>query len=58
VVPDNLKTGVKRACYYEPDLNPAYRELAEHYGTVVLRLGDSNAVSARPIRGLMSTALG
>jgi transposase len=36
VVPDNLKTGVKKACYYEPDLNPAYRELAEHYGTVVL----------------------
>jgi transposase len=25
VVPDNTKTGVTRACRYEPDLNPTYR---------------------------------
>lgn len=36
VVPDNLKAGVKSACYYEPDLNPTYQELARHYGTAVL----------------------
>lgn len=24
VVPDNTRTGVKRACRYEPDLNPTY----------------------------------
>jgi transposase len=36
LVPDNLKTGVKKACFYEPDLNPTYQELAEHYGTVIL----------------------
>ncbi len=35
-VPDNLKAGVAKACYYEPDLNPAYADLAEHYGTAVL----------------------
>jgi transposase len=35
-VPDNLKTGVQHACYYEPDLNPTYHDLAIHYGTVVL----------------------
>jgi transposase len=35
-VPDNLKAGVSRACAYEPELNPAYAELAEHYDTVVL----------------------
>jgi transposase len=35
-VPDNEKTGVSRACRYEPELNPTYRELASHYGTVVL----------------------
>ncbi len=35
-VPDNVKTGVHHACYYEPDLNPTYHDLATHYGTVVL----------------------
>jgi transposase len=32
VVPDNTKTGVRRACRYEPDLNPAYQEMVQHYG--------------------------
>lgn len=36
VVPDNLKAGVKDPCYYDPELNPAYQEFAEHYGLVVL----------------------
>ena len=36
LVPDNLKTGVTNPCYYEPDLNPAYTTLAEHYGCCVL----------------------
>jgi transposase len=36
VVPDNLKAGVRHACYYEPDLNPTYHELAVHYSTAVL----------------------
>jgi len=35
-VPDCLKSGVSRACLYEPDLNPTYADLAEHYGTAVL----------------------
>jgi len=36
VVPDNWRTAVTKACWYEPDLNPTYRDLAEHYDTVVL----------------------
>jgi transposase len=36
LVPDNLKSGVKRACRYEPEKNPAYAELANHYGVAVL----------------------
>lgn len=36
LVPDNLRTGVKAACFYEPDLNPTYHDLAKHYGTAVL----------------------
>lgn len=36
VVPDNLRSGVSKACRYEPDLNPAYHDLAVHYGTAVI----------------------
>jgi transposase len=36
VVPDNLKTGITHACYYEPDINPTYLDMANHYGTVIL----------------------
>ncbi len=35
-VPDNWKAGVKDPCYYEPDLNPTYRDWADHYDTVVI----------------------
>jgi transposase len=34
--PDNLKAGVSKANFYEPDLNPTYHELAVHYGTAVI----------------------
>jgi len=36
LVPDNPRTGVHRACYYEPELNRTYAEMAAHYGTVVI----------------------
>lgn len=36
VVPDNLKSGVIKANYYEPQLNKTYNEMAEYYGTVIL----------------------
>ena len=36
VVPDNPKTGVKHPSRYEPDLNPTYQDMAEHYGTVII----------------------
>lgn len=36
VVPDNLKSGVTTACFYAPELNPTYRDLASHYGTAIL----------------------
>ena len=36
LVPDNLKDAVTRSCRYEPDLNASYRELAEHYGAVII----------------------
>lgn len=35
-VPDNLKSGVDRPHRYDPDLNRAYAEFAEHYGVTIL----------------------
>ena len=40
VVCDNLKSGVTKACFYDPAVNRTYADMAEHYGTAV--------VSARP----------
>ena len=42
VVPDNLKSAVTHPGYYEPDLNPTYRDLGEHYGVAI--------IPARPYR--------
>ncbi len=36
LVPDNLRSGVTRACIYQPELNRAYREMARHYGVAVV----------------------
>lgn len=36
IVPDNLRSGVSRACRYDPDTNPAYLSLAEYYETAII----------------------
>jgi len=36
IVPDNLKSGVTKACRYDPDVNPSYQQLAAHYGTAIM----------------------
>lgn len=36
LIPDNLKSGVSKACWYEPELNPTYLEMCRHYGTVAM----------------------
>lgn len=36
VVPDNLKSGVTKPCRYEPDVNLAFEEMAQHYGVAVV----------------------
>jgi transposase len=36
IVPDNPRTGVNRACRYEPDLNRTYHEMSQHYGTAIM----------------------
>jgi transposase len=36
IVPDNPRTGVDRACRYEPDLNRTYHEMSSHYGAAIM----------------------
>jgi len=36
LVPDNLKSGVNDPCFYEPEMNPTYADMAGHYGCAVL----------------------
>jgi transposase len=36
VVPDNLKSGVNRASFYDPEINRSYGMMASHYGVGVL----------------------
>jgi transposase len=33
---DNTKTGVTKACFFEPDLNPSYLEMEHRYDTFIL----------------------
>lgn len=35
-VPDNLKSAINTPCRYEAEVNRTYRDLAEHYGAVVI----------------------
>ena len=36
VVSDNLRSGITKACFYEPTVNRSYAEMAAHYGTAVV----------------------
>lgn len=35
-VPDNLKSAVDKACFYDPVINRSYQEFARHYGIAVI----------------------
>lgn len=36
IIPDNASALVRQPCYYEPEVNPTYRDFAAHYNTVIL----------------------
>lgn len=36
VVSDNLKSGITKACFYEPAVNRSYEEMAQHYRTAII----------------------
>ena len=35
-VSDNLKSGITKACFYEPAVNRSYAEMAAHYDTAIV----------------------
>jgi transposase len=35
-VSDNLRSAISKACFYEPEVNRTYTEMAAHYGTAVV----------------------
>lgn len=36
IVPDQTRTGVKTSCRYDPELTPAYADMAKHFDTCVM----------------------
>lgn len=36
IIPDNLRSGVSKACRYDPEINPSYQQLAAHYEVAIL----------------------
>ena len=36
MVPDNLKSGVVKACLYDPEINRTYADMAAHFGTAIM----------------------
>jgi transposase len=51
LVPDNLKTGVKKACNYDPELNKTYLELSEHYGCAIVPARSRKPKDKSPVEG-------
>ena len=36
IIPDNLKAGVTKACFYDPAINRTYADMAAHYDTAII----------------------
>ena len=45
LVPDNLRSGVTKACRYDPEPNATYQELARHYGKARLEAACERALA-------------
>jgi len=51
VAPDNVKTAVVKFRYYDPELNPAYAELARHYNVAVIPARIRKPKDKSPVEG-------
>ncbi|GHU09426.1 integrase [Spirochaetia bacterium] len=49
LVPDNTKTAVIKARYYDPVLNKTYKEMAGHYGTVIVPARSRRPTDKAPV---------
>jgi len=56
LVPDNLKSGVTHPCRYEPDINPTYQDLAQHYGTTVIPARPGHAKDKAKVESAVQVA--
>jgi transposase len=55
-VPDQLKSGVRQACRYEPGINRSYQELATHYGAVVIPARPGKAKDKAKVEAMVLVA--
>lgn len=49
LVPDNTKTAVTKARYYDPVLNKTYKEMADHYGAVIVPARSRRPTDKAPV---------
>jgi transposase len=49
LVPDNTKTAVIKARYYDPELNKTYHELAVHYGAAIVPARSRKPTDKAPV---------
>lgn len=56
-VPDCLKQGVVKCHLYDPDLNPAYAQLAAHYATAIVPARPSHPKDKAIVEGLVKILL-
>ncbi len=56
LVPDQLKSGVTKACRYEPEIQRTYLEMARHYGTAVIPARPGKARDKAKVEGAVLIA--
>ena len=56
VVPDQLRSGVSRPCWYEPGIQRTYDDMASHYGAVVIPARGGNPKDKAKVEGAVLIA--
>ena len=56
VVPDQLRSGVSKPCWYEPGIQRTYEDMASHYGTVVIPARGGNPKDKAKVEGAVLIA--
>lgn len=52
LVPDNLKAGVTKACFYDPAINRTYGDMANHYDTAIIPARHTNPKTRPRLKAL------